>query len=124
MDKSESSHLILQHPEIDLLHGQMMELVKALARSDLDTYFALYRELIAHTEEHFAYEEALMLGRDYPHAAEHLAEHRQILGELKRFQHRKTSLSRAYIAQRLPERLALHINRLDSQLVAWLVHQS
>jgi hemerythrin len=119
-NKAETLCITLQHPEIDKLHAEMLELVSTLSQANADAYQGLYTQLIKHTEQHFSYEERLMQEGAYPHTAEHLLEHRQMLSEMKRFQQRNRALARAYIAQRLPERLNLHINRLDSQLAAWL----
>ena len=108
------------HDEIDVIHEELDSLVSALGRSSDNEFSSHYLSLIAHTEAHFSHEERLMQESGFPHAAEHLAEHRQMLQELKQFQKRRLVLARAYISQRLPERFKLHIIRMDSLLAAYL----
>lgn len=108
------------HDDIDAIHEELDSLVNALRRSSDDEFPSYYSSLIAHTEAHFSHEERLMQESGFPHAAEHLAEHRQMLQELKQFQSRRLVLARAYISQRLPERFRLHITRMDSLLAAYL----
>ena len=108
------------HAEIDAFHDELAGLVVQLAGSPDNKFPSCYSALIAHTEAHFSHEERLMRESGFPHAAEHLSEHRQMLQELKRFQNRRLVMARAYISQRLPERLTLHIIRMDSLLAAYL----
>lgn len=112
--------IAVHHPQIDTIHAELASLVVALAESPETEFTSLYSELISHTEAHFAHEEKLMCENGFPHAAEHLSEHRQMLQEMKQFMRRNAALSRAYIVNRLPERFKLHIIRMDSLLVAWL----
>jgi hypothetical protein len=43
-----------------------------------------------------------------------------MLAEMQQFARRPQPLARAYIIERLPERFALHISRMDSLLAAYL----
>jgi len=112
------------HAEIDKLHQELAELVEQLATTPDKEFDELYAELISHTESHFSHEEHLIKESAFPHHAEHLAEHRQMLQEMKQFQQRIARgllpLARAYVEQRLPERFNLHITRMDSLLAAYL----
>jgi hemerythrin len=117
---SETLCVAVHHPEIDAIHAELAELAATLSDADDTAFASFYPSLISHTEAHFAHEERLMRESAFPHAAEHLVEHRQMLQEMKQFQLRRISISRAYIEQRLPERLNLHIIRMDSLLAAWL----
>lgn len=114
----------VHHREIDAIHEQLAELVKKLATAPDGNFTSLFTTLIEHTESHFSREEQMMQECGFPHSAEHLAEHRQILQEMRLFQRRITpvrmALVRAYVKQRLPERLDLHISRMDSLLAAYL----
>lgn len=110
----------VQNQEIDTIHAELAELVNQLAIIHDDDFYRLYSKLISHTESHFAHEERLMCDRGFKHTAEHLAEHRQMLQEMKQFGQRRLPLSRAYVSQRLPERFHLHITRMDSLLAAFL----
>ncbi len=110
----------LKHSVIDHVHSEMTALIQNAATANREDYFALFNTLVTHTEEHFAYEEDLMKQSGYPHSAEHIADHRQILNEMKQFESSWYQLSHSYMTERLPERIRLHVTRLDSQLVAWI----
>ncbi len=114
----------VSHSEIDLIHRELAELVVKLAAADDENFAPLYSSLIEHTESHFTHEERLIADSGFPHGAEHISEHRQMLQEMKRFQQRiapgRMPIVRAYVTQRLPERLNLHITRMDSLLASHL----
>lgn len=110
----------VHHTEIDAIHAELAELVTALTASSDASYVELYAKLVEHTESHFAEEEVMMRESGFIHAAEHLTEHRQMLAEMRQFQKRRLPISRAYVRERLPERLQLHITRMDSLLAGWL----
>lgn len=65
-------------------------------------------------------EEELIASSGFPHGAEHRSEHKQMLAEMRRFSQRHPVMARAYVQDRLPERLNLHITRMDSLLAAFL----
>lgn len=112
------------HAEIDKIHQELAELVDQLATAPDKEFAELYSNLVTHTEAHFGHEELLIKESAFPHHAEHLTEHRQMLQEMKQFQQRisrgRLPLARAYVEQRLPERFNLHITRMDSLLAAYL----
>jgi len=112
------------HTEIDKIHQELADLVLRLAQASDREFAVLYATLIRHTESHFSHEEQLIRDSAFPHHAEHLAEHRQMLQEMKQFQQSSMRgllpLARAYVEQRLPERFNLHITRMDSLLAAYL----
>lgn len=106
--------------EIDILHEEMTNLAVALRMAPDSDFSALFAKFLAHAEMHFETEEKMMRESGFVHASEHVAEHRQMLQEMRQFQQRRISFVRGYVEQRLPERLNLHIIRLDSLLAAWL----
>lgn len=112
------------HTDIDKIHQELAELVLSLEKAPDREFVDLYATLIRHTESHFFHEEQLIRESAFPHHAEHLAEHRQMLHEMKQFQQRiergLLPLARAYVEQRLLERFNLHITRMDSLLAAYL----
>jgi hemerythrin-like metal-binding protein len=106
--------------EIDSIHRELAGLVKQLADASDAEFQKLFQQLIIHTEAHFFHEEELMRESGFLHSAEHIGEHRQMLGEMKQFAKRRLPISRSYVRQRLAERFSLHITRMDSLLAAFL----
>jgi hemerythrin-like metal-binding protein len=116
----EALHINLGCPEIDAIHDELAELVDKVARASNESFSAQLHHLIEHTRAHFRHEEHLMDETGFIHSAEHLAEHKQMLAEMEQFSRRPRLLARAYVKERLPERFALHISRMDSLLAASL----
>lgn len=106
--------------DIDSVHKELAAIAQRLGDAPDDEFATVFHQLIRHTEEHFCMEEELMSSSGFPHGAEHLAEHRQMLAEMHRFSQRHPAMARAYVRARLPERLNLHITRMDSLLAAYL----
>lgn len=114
----------VSYEEIDAIHQELAGLVRQICGAGDAEFGPLYASILSHTEAHFAHEERLIEQSGFPHAAEHVTEHRQILQEMRQFQRRivpgRLPLVRAYVKQRLPERLNLHITRMDSLLASFL----
>lgn len=108
------------HQDIDAIHKQLEELALQLAEAEDVEFSSLFEALIEHTEQHFKHEEALMEESGFIHSSEHITEHRQMLGEMRQFSGRRLPIARSYVRQRLSERFALHISRMDSLLAAFL----
>ncbi len=106
--------------EIDTLHEEMNNLTAVMSMATDKDFPVLFAKFIVHTETHFNTEEKLMRESGFVHASEHVEEHRQMLQEMRQFQQRRLSFRRGYVEERLPERLNLHIIRMDSLLAAWL----
>jgi len=119
-----TKHVVLGHQLIDDTHEEFVNLVKKLITANKATFSEVFTVFLEHTETHFAQEEKLMQQSKDPSSAEHQAEHRRVLGELKQFEKRisagRTSLEKAYIRDKLPEWFALHTSTMDSALVAHL----
>lgn len=113
-------NLRLGDTQIDAIHGELAELADNVANATDASFTTQFSQLIQHTREHFKHEEKLMQESGFIHRAEHLVEHQQMLAEMQQFARRPRPLSRAYVKERLPERFALHISRMDSLLVAYL----
>ena len=111
------------HAEIDAIHEELAVLAEKAAIASDSVFPQLFTMLLEHTAAHFAHEEQLMQESGFLHAAEHLAEHKQMLREMQQFGKRALPFARAYVRQRLPERFALHITRMDSLLAAFLRSQ-
>jgi len=101
--------------EIDRLHAEADRLLALACGAPAEEFRECFSELVRHTEMHFQCEESLMAEIAFPHHAEHIAEHRQLLQELSLFG-RREQMARAYVCERMGERLALHVSRMDSLL--------
>lgn len=110
--------------EMDATHRAFVTLAAALAEADNATFPTLYGELLAHTREHFAAEDARMRATRFPAIGEHLNEHQRVLGELTAFnrsvQAGRLQLARAYVRESLPGWFDLHLATMDAALAAHL----
>jgi hemerythrin-like metal-binding protein len=115
---------LLGHDVIDRDHRAFADLVSTIQASDNVAFPTLFRELIAHTREHFEREDALMVQYACPSLREHRSEHERVLGELQQFLARVdrgfVSFGRAFVLERLVPWFELHILSMDSALVVHL----
>lgn len=123
----ESVHA-LGHDVMDATHREFVNLVNAAAMAVAEDVPIFFATLVRHTEEHFAREAALMESTNCPSKAEHLAEHKKVLGEMamvaRSLSKGRTSFARAYVSERLPEWFFLHAATMDSALAAHLRDRS
>lgn len=114
----------LGHADIDGVHAEFIALANAAAAADAAGFPAAFAQLVAHTTEHFAGEEAMMAQSAYPATDEHRGEHGRVLAEMRQLDQRaqagRTMMARAYVKERLPDWFALHTATMDSALVAHL----
>lgn len=109
---------------MDHTHAECLALARALEDCPQDQLGARFAELLGHTEVHFAAEEARMLATACPATPEHQAEHRRVLGDLRRFAaslaRGRPALLRAYLADGFAEWLEQHVATLDAVLAVHL----
>ena len=120
--------LKLDIPEIDCQHERLIGLINLLheamvqgaGRTVLDERLA---QLLAHTQEHFAYEEQLMSQHNYPGTDAHQSEHNRLLQHLvdltKRYKNGELLLSFAIVLE-LKGWAVVHIEKSDKPLGAFL----
>jgi len=106
----------INHPQLDATHRHLAEFALQLNSATEEEFPARFLSLLGQLEEHFAHEEYLMELNGFRHAAEHKEDHRQLLREVRQLIQRRQPFARAYVKERLPERLNLHITRMDSML--------
>lgn len=109
-------YVSVNHPGIDETHRQLAEYADQLKHVGDQEFPARFLSLLGQLETHFSEEEDLMQQCGFRHAPEHIDDHRLLLQELRQLIKRRLPLARAYISERLPERLNLHITRMDSML--------
>lgn len=109
---------------IDHTHREFLELCVAAAPLQGAEFVAQFRALFAHTQAHFADEEARMQATGYPALGEHRAHHQNLLGDMERFSQRaaagRSAMARAWLTDSLPQWFALHARTMDSALAAHL----
>lgn len=120
-------HYLLGLDAMDDTHRAFVALVNKLTKSADADFPALFDQLLAHTRQHFAQEEKLMMDSDFPAYGEHRDEHQRILGELVQFKKRVdrglVAFGRNYIRDRMPAWFRLHAATMDSALAAHVKHQ-
>ena len=107
---------------MDATHQEFIELVNQLALADKAMFISLFRQLVEHTETHFAAEKQLMAETGFPAIREHMDEHLRVLGELHRIAEKvskgSVTIGRAYVREQLPAWFDLHAITMDSALAA------
>lgn len=107
---------------MDRTHTEFIDLVNRLCRADKTHFVDLFIDLLEHTENHFAAENASMQASGFPAIHEHMEEHWRVLGEMSRIANRVAGgsllLGRAYVRDSLPEWFRLHLLTMDSALAA------
>lgn len=119
--------LTVANDAMDKDHEEFIDLLNALDIATNADFPALFEHLYGHTEQHFERENQLMTQSAYPGIADHKAEHQRVLGEFKQFKSRVDKglivFGRAFVKDRLPQWLALHVTTMDTALVNHLNHQ-
>ena len=116
--------ILLGYDAIDQDHGEFVELVREAVSGDNVAFTSTFRALLAHTHEHFGRENALMLSHGFPALAEHLGEHKRVLGELTQFLPRVErgcfDFGRAFVVEQLVPWFERHVATMDRALVTHL----
>lgn len=112
---------------IDHTHREFLELCVAASQAQGVAFVACLQELFAHTQAHFADEEARMQASAYPALGEHRAHHRGLLGDMDRLCQRaaagRSAMARAWLNDNLPQWFDLHARTMDSALAVHLRQQ-
>ena len=123
-----TSDIRLGHPQIDEQHQRMLLLGEAIVRPLPDSAehkpgLAQLRALIDFAQEHFAFEEGLMLSVGYSELEQHAKYHASLLAELRTYYGKVQQGERTDHARQISflwDWLVLHIDSQDRQLVEWL----
>ncbi len=116
------------HLEIDEQHKRLLLLAEAVVEPLINSAehrpgAARLQALIDFTQEHFAFEEALMRSAGYPAVEQHAKYHASLLKELSTYcfkVQRGENTNPVGLIAFLWNWLTLHINSADRELVAWL----
>ncbi|MGB0682331.1 MAG: bacteriohemerythrin [Magnetovibrionaceae bacterium] len=116
--------LLLGRDDMDETHRSFVELVNKASGATGQDFAEAFAELVAHTKEHFAHEEALMVESDFPAIGEHKADHARVLGDLDRFSERvakgRWQFAKAYVTDQVPGWFQLHLITMDQALASHL----
>lgn len=115
--------LQLNIPEMDARHEEFFVLLEQLKSSSAETFLPLFAEMVAHTEAHFAAEEATMEVHAYCGLQEHRDEHANLLGEMKYFYEKaqkRPAFGKSYVHEYAFDKFRRHVINIDAQLAMFL----
>ena len=105
---------------MDATHQEFMALVNGLGSADDEQFVMLFRELLEHTEAHFAAENRLMEEVKFPPIRIHMGEHQKVLEEMRRIGEKVATgsldVGRTYVREHLPYWFREHAATMDSAL--------
>jgi len=116
-------NLGLNIPAIDAKHDEFLELLSEIKSCQNEQFLPLFKEMIEHTREHFAFEEELMEKYSFYAKAEHFEEHKNLLGEMEYFYQKAQKMlmfGKSYINEYAYDKFKRHIVNIDSQLAMFL----
>jgi hemerythrin-like metal-binding protein len=115
--------LDLNIPTIDAKHHEFLELLSKIQNTNNENFLNLFKEMIEHTKEHFAYEEELMKKHSFYGDHEHITEHKNLLEEMEFFYAKSQKMiifGKSYINEYAYDKFRRHIINIDSQLAMFL----
>ncbi len=118
-----SDALLLGDARTDHTHQEFVDLVNATTAATPEHKLPVYRQLVAHTVEHFAQEERWMLACGIQPDFCHFGQHASVLQVMQEVERRALAGEMAYIdsmIEALVEWFPGHANSMDASLVAYL----
>jgi hemerythrin-like metal-binding protein len=118
-----SEELVLGDARTDQTHLEFVELLNATTAAAPARRLDAYRELVRHTEEHFAQEERWMRACGIPEDFCHFGQHASVLQVMHEVERRAANGETQYIAsmiEALVEWFPAHAQSMDAGLVSYL----
>lgn len=119
-----SNELKLNVKAMDNIHDEFEGILQEIQEAkDTAIFMQLFKKMIEHTKEHFAFEEVLMNEHNFYDKKEHFDEHKNILEEMQYFYEkakRMPQFGRSYINDYAYDKFKHHIVSIDSQLAMFL----
>ncbi|MDO8454066.1 MAG: hemerythrin family protein [Sulfurimonas sp.] len=118
-----SDNLHLNIESMDEKHDEFLALLSSIQSCPPSEFMPLFEEMIAHTKEHFAFEEEMMNRLNFYGKQEHLDEHANLLGEMEYFYDKAKKIpafGKSYIHEYAYDKFKRHIINIDSQLAMFL----
>jgi hemerythrin-like metal-binding protein len=120
-----SEALALGHQEMDAAHEQFVALLNAVGAAEGEAILPALDAFIAHTQAHFAQEEAWMEQYAFPRSGCHRTEHYNVLEVVKEVRVRVAEGATHYartVAEALAEWFASHASSMDAMLAIYMQH--
>lgn len=95
--------LVLDNPRMDATHREFVELLNAVAEAADDELLPRYRELLAHTVEHFAQEDRWMQATGFAPENCHQTQHTMVLQVMREVAQRAEGGETEFIRRLVPE---------------------
>lgn len=118
----------LNYSPIDQDHEEFVGLILELQQAPNVDFPTKFADLLQHVEQHFERENQLMDQYQFPAIGEHRAEHQRVLSDLKQFKQRvdqgRIPFARAYCKETALNWFNLHVESMDSALVAHILAMS
>lgn len=118
-----SDQLVLGHAEMDHTHQEFVALLNAVGAAEGADVLASLDVFIAHTEAHFAQEEAWMEERQFPPRGCHAREHAGVLEVVREVRERVVNGEPQYgrtLAEALAEWFQVHASSMDAMLALFI----
>jgi hemerythrin-like metal-binding protein len=120
-----SPELAVGHADMDRTHEEFVQLLNALGSAQGEAILPSLDAFIAHTESHFAQEEAWMEEYQFPRAGCHRVEHRNVLEVAQEVRRRVVDGGAQYartLAEALAEWFVVHASSMDAMLAIFMMH--
>lgn len=118
-----SEQLALGHAEMDHTHQEFVALLNAVGAAQREAILPALDAFIAHTEAHFAQEEAWMASRAFPPRGCHAKEHAGVLEVVREVRGRVANGEAHYgrtLAEALAEWFPVHAASMDAMLALFM----
>ena len=118
-----SDTLALGLPAMDDTHHEFVELLAQVVNAPDDTLLPLWRELVAHTDDHFAREDRWMTATGFASSNCHTTQHRVVLQVMREGDIRGTAGELAVVRQMADELgtwFPMHAQAMDAALALHL----
>lgn len=120
-----SDTLALGLPEMDTTHHEFVELLARVMTAPDDALLPLWRELVAHTDDHFAREDRWMQSTGFATGNCHTSQHQAVLQVLREGDKRGSAGELAVVRQMADELVTwfpMHAQAMDAALALHLRH--
>ena len=111
---------------MDAKHEEFLLLLQKMQSSSKEDFLPLFKQMITHTQEHFAFEESIMNEYNFYDKHEHFSEHKNLLDEMHYFYEKgkkSPPFAKSYINEYAYEKFKRHVINIDSQLAMFLKEQ-
>ena len=108
---------------MDAKHEEFLLLLQKMQSSSKEDFLPLFKQMITHTQEHFAFEESIMNEYNFYDKHEHFSEHKNLLDEMHYFYEKgkkSPPFAKSYNNEYSYEKFKRHVINIDSQLAMFI----